>query len=124
MKIIGTGIDIVSNSRIKKKAEASQLFVDKILTSAEQEYCNNMKNYIQNIAGRFAVKEAIYKVLSARMDRLYFCDIEISSDGAMPVITENCRTGKYIKENRLGYSISISHEEEFSVGYSIFWEEQ
>ena len=63
--IIGHGIDIVATERIRHMLdEHGQRVLDRCFTSAEQAYCaKSEKRYIEHLAGRFAVKEAILKVL-------------------------------------------------------------
>jgi phosphopantetheine--protein transferase-like protein len=124
MKIIGTGIDIVSVQRLEEKIKNNPALEEKLFTPDEIAYCRDKVNYAENMAGRFAAKEAIYKVMSPYIPGLYFKDIEITSNGNKPEITQNCSIYKFLKENGYGYSISISHEREHAVASAIFWEEK
>jgi len=65
MPILGHGIDIVETARIKRSVEEhGQRFLDRVFTPAEQRYCAaNVKRYYEHLAGRFAAKEAVLKVL-------------------------------------------------------------
>src|SRR6266853_437039 len=65
MPILGHGIDIVETARIKRLAdEHGAHFLDRVFTPAEQQYCaRNPKRYFEHLAGRFAAKEAVLKVL-------------------------------------------------------------
>ncbi len=65
MPILGHGIDIVETERIRRMLEEhGQRFLDRCFTPAEQAYCGrNAKRHIEHLAGRFAAKEAILKVL-------------------------------------------------------------
>src|SRR5688500_11359705 len=65
MPILGHGIDIVETARIRQLVdEHAQRFLDRCFTPREQEYCSrNPKRYIEHLAGRFAAKEAILKVI-------------------------------------------------------------
>jgi holo-[acyl-carrier protein] synthase len=65
MPIVGHGIDIVETSRIRQLVEHhGQHFLDRCFTPREQAYCGrNPKRYFEHLAGRFAAKEAILKVL-------------------------------------------------------------
>ena len=65
MPILGHGIDIVETSRIRQLVENhGRHFLDRVFTSREQEYCElNRKRYFEHLAGRFAAKEAVLKVL-------------------------------------------------------------
>ena len=65
MPIVGHGIDIVETARIKQMVEEhGQRFLDRCFTPAEQAYCRlHPKRYYEHLAGRFAAKEAVLKVL-------------------------------------------------------------
>jgi holo-[acyl-carrier protein] synthase len=63
--IVGHGIDIVETDRIHRMLEEhGQRFLDRCFTPAEQAYCaKNTKRRTEHLAGRFAAKEAVLKVL-------------------------------------------------------------
>jgi holo-[acyl-carrier protein] synthase len=64
MPIIGHGIDLVEVARIgRMHADHGRHFLDRCFTPAEQAYCLDHKFPETHLAGRFAAKEAILKVL-------------------------------------------------------------
>ena len=65
MPILGHGIDIVETLRVKRLVdEHGQRFLDRCFTPSEQDYCSRSpKRYYEHLAGRFAAKEAVLKVL-------------------------------------------------------------
>jgi holo-[acyl-carrier protein] synthase len=65
MAIVGHGIDIVETARLRRSVEAhGGHFLDRVFTAAEQAYCaRSRKRYFEHLAGRFAAKEAVLKVL-------------------------------------------------------------
>src|SRR3954464_12082737 len=65
MPIVGHGIDIVETARIKRSVdEHGERFLERVYTPAERKYCmRNKKRYFEHLAGRFAAKEAVLKVL-------------------------------------------------------------
>jgi holo-[acyl-carrier protein] synthase len=65
MNVIGHGIDLVETARIKHlHEEHGKHFLDRVFTPAEQAYCSaNPKRYFEHLAGRFAAKKALRKVL-------------------------------------------------------------
>lgn len=82
---IRTGVDIIEVNRIKESIEQiGQVFVDRIFTEKEQEYCeksNKMK--YQHYAARFAAKEAIFKAISKNINNTsnwLWKNIEIYND--------------------------------------------
>src|SRR5438477_3922577 len=83
MPILGHGIDIVETDRIKRSVnEHGQRFLDRVYTAVEQEYCSrNPKRRFEHLAGRFAAKEAVLKVLGTGWrGGIAWTDIEIVKD--------------------------------------------
>ena len=80
MPILGHGIDIVETARVKRLVdEHGQRFLDRCFTPAEQQYCSNSpKRYYEHLAGRFAAKEAVLKVLGTGWrGGIQWTDIEV-----------------------------------------------
>ena len=80
MPIVGHGIDIVETARVKRLVdEHGQRFLDRCFTHAEQEYCAlSPKRYYEHLAGRFAAKEAVLKVLGTGWrGGIQWTDIEV-----------------------------------------------
>ena len=66
MQNFGIGVDIESVSRFKKEGlDINSLFLNKIFTKDELEFCFSKKNYAQHLAARFAGKEAVIKALGS-----------------------------------------------------------
>ena len=64
--ILGIGHDMCDQRRIASLLERfGTRFTSRILSSSEQAELGARKNKVAYIAGRFAVKEAVYKALSA-----------------------------------------------------------
>ena len=83
MPILGHGIDIVETARIRRLLdEHGQRFLDRCFTPNEQAYCSkNTKRYLEHLAGRFAAKEAVLKVLGTGWrGGIAWTDIEIASE--------------------------------------------
>ena len=66
------GTDIIEVSRIEKLIkEKGNKFKNRIYTKKEIDYCESKGlNKYQHYAGRFAAKEAIFKVLGAKFLKL------------------------------------------------------
>lgn len=72
--MIETGIDIIEIDRIEAAVQRhGQRFLDRIFTENEQR---QSAGRAESLAGRFAAKEAAFKVLGARYD---WCDVEVRS---------------------------------------------
>ncbi|MCC6421947.1 MAG: holo-ACP synthase [Phycisphaerales bacterium] len=83
MPILGHGIDIVETSRIRRMHdEHGQRFLDRCFTLLEQQYCAaSHKRYYEHLAGRFAAKEAVLKVLGTGWrGGIAWTDIEIAPE--------------------------------------------
>lgn len=124
MPIVGHGIDIVETERIRRLTlEHGQRFLDRCFTPAEQSYCNrNEKRRFEHLAGRFAAKEAILKVIGTGWSGgIAWTDIEILPSAAgQPLVT---LTGETLAiAQRLGIThwfVSISHIETHATASAI-----
>ncbi len=116
MSVLGHGIDIVETARIRLLVqEHGQRFLDRCFTASEQKYCaRNPKRYYEHLAGRFAAKEAILKVLGTGWrGGIAWTDMEILPEpSGQPKL---CLSGECLRvASELGISlwhISISHIE-------------
>jgi len=64
MQIVAHGVDLVRCDRIERMwADHGDRFLDRVYTPAEREYCLNCKTPVQRLAGRFAAKEAVMKLV-------------------------------------------------------------
>jgi len=111
--IEGIGVDIVSNSRIKKLYKRfGEKFLRKIFTDREINYCLSYSNPVPHLAARFAGKEAVIKALE-KPERLKLKDIEIiNNQNGAPVVLIFGVEKKKIK-------ITLSHEKNYTVAFVI-----
>jgi holo-[acyl-carrier protein] synthase len=84
MKVIGIGTDIVECLRIAQMIERhGELFIGRVYTPWEIEYCTARKAATQHYAGRWAAKEAILKCLGTGWSRgISWTDMEVRNDEA------------------------------------------
>ena len=62
--IVGLGTDIIEIVRIGQMIERhGEIFLQRVYTDGEIRYCQRRKECYQHFAGRFAVKEAVFKAL-------------------------------------------------------------
>jgi holo-[acyl-carrier protein] synthase len=124
MSVLGHGIDIVETSRIRRLVEEhAEHFLDRCFTPAEQAYCAaNPKRYFEHLAGRFAAKEAVMKVLGTGWrGGIAWTDIEVlKEESGQPKIS---LSGESLQiANQMGISkwhISISHIETHATASAI-----
>jgi holo-[acyl-carrier protein] synthase len=81
MNILGIGTDIVECLRIAQMIERhGELFVGRVYTPSEIEYCSSRKAATQHYAGRWAAKEAVLKALGTGWVRgIAWRDVEVRS---------------------------------------------
>ena len=124
MKILGIGVDIVDNSRIKKSVK-SIAFVNRIFTKSEIVEANKIKNRNSYYAKRFAAKEAFSKSIGTGFqNNLNFSDISILKDRmGKPtfVITDKIKKiiKKRFKTDSFNFFLSITDEKKYSIAYVI-----
>ena len=83
MTLIGIGTDLVECLRIAQMIERhGELFITRVFTQHEFDYCSTRKAATQHYAGRFAAKEAILKAMGTGWaPGISWRDIEIRNDG-------------------------------------------
>jgi len=124
MKILGIGVDIIENSRIKLSMKNS-LFIKRIFTSSEIRIAKKTKNKIAYYAKRFAAKEAFSKSIGTGFrDNLNFKDISVINDKmGKPTFILNEKIKKIIKKrfkiSSYNFFLSISDEKKYSIAYVI-----
>ncbi|MCT4595824.1 MAG: holo-ACP synthase [Anaeromicrobium sp.] len=119
--IKGIGIDIIEIYRIEEAIKRNKRFIERIFTQREIEYFQKVNYNTNTIAGNFAAKEAIMKVLGTGLRNFKLKDIEVVRNelGKPEVILYN--NAQRIKE-QLGISniiISISHSKKYAVANAI-----
>ena len=110
------GTDICNPRRIKAIYKRfGDKFLNRILTSKEKDYVKSSKKlFLYRLAGRYAAKEAIAKVLGSGIGKdVSFQDIEIlRNDKNAPAIKLSKGAQKLAEEQELKkWSLSISHED-------------
>jgi len=125
MKIIGIGVDIVENSRIKKLI-ANNSFLNRVFTNKEILISKKIKNKTSYFAKRFAAKEAFVKSLGTGFRYgLNLKDISIINDKlGKPSFFINKKIKNLImkrfKINSFNFFLSISDEKKYSIAFVVF----
>ncbi len=122
MKVFGIGTDIVECDRIAEMIEKHDtLFIDRVYTPTEIEYCSVRKAAVQHYAGRWAAKEAVLKALGTGWAKgVSWTDIEIRNEmGGQPRV----RLGGGAREvcEQKGITeilVTISHCEAYATAYA------
>ena len=124
MEIIGIGVDIVKNSRIKKSI-LNKSFLYRVFTNEEILISKNTKNKSSYFAKRFAAKEAFSKSLGTGFrDGFNFKDISVINDKlGKPSFFISKKIKNMIKKKfkirKFNFFLSISDEEKYSIAFVI-----
>ena len=124
MKILGKGVDIIENKRIKNLIKSSQ-FINRIYTLSELKQSSLAKNKTNYFSKRFAAKEAFAKALGTGFrNNLNFKDIEIINDKmGKPYYTKTIKIKKVVQKNfnvkNFNCFLSVSDEEKYSTAFTI-----
>ena len=125
MKVIGIGVDIVDNSRIKKSI-LNKSFLYRVFTNDEILISKNIKNKVNYFAKRFAAKEAFAKSLGTGFRNDFnFKDISVINDKlGKPSFFISKKIKNMIKKkfkiNTFNFFLSISDEKKYSIAFVIF----
>jgi holo-[acyl-carrier protein] synthase len=123
MKIVGQGLDLIECERVAVVVERhGQRFLDRVLTPCEQAYCNTHRDAIPRIAGRFAAKEAILKMLGTGWrGRIAWTDMEITNDPAgRPQVALTGHTAEISTEQGISHVlVSITHTANYAAATAI-----
>jgi holo-[acyl-carrier protein] synthase len=123
MPILGLGTDIVECLRIAQMIERhGELFISRVYTDLEIEYCSARKAATQHYAGRWAAKEAVLKALGTGWQRgISWRDIEIRNDrhGAPSVVLRAGAREVFEMAGMERMHITISHCRCHAVAYAV-----
>jgi len=124
MLIIGNGVDIVENKRIKNSLKIKG-FINRVFTQNEINKSKKLSNKTNFFAKRFAAKEAFVKALGEGFrNNINFNDIDISNDNkGKPSINISNNIKKFLKRklklNKYKIFLSLSDEKKHSIAYVI-----
>ena len=124
MKILGIGVDIVENKRIKVLIR-NKNFIKRTFGSSEIKLSKNFSNKTNYFAKRFAAKEALAKSIGTGFrNNLNLKDIEILNDNiGKPYYFKTSKINNIIikkfKVKNFDMFLSISDEKDYSVAFTI-----
>lgn len=123
MEIVAHGIDLVDCPRIRQMMKRhGKRFLDRVFTAGEQAYAKTNRNRIEKLAGRFAAKEAILKLVGTGWrGKIAWTDIEIINDSTgQPKVALDGEVKKIA--GKLGIeqiSVSITHTADFAIASAV-----
>ena len=124
MKILGIGVDIIQNKRIKDSIK-NHKFKNRIYSTNELKLSSYSKNKTSFFSKRFAAKEAFAKALGTGFrNNLNFKDIEIMNDKLSKTYYAKTKkitqiVKKEFKVKNFNCFLSISDEKDYSTAFAI-----
>ena len=124
MKIIGNGVDIIDNDRIKKSIKNND-FINRIFSKKEINESKKKKNRTNFFAKRFAAKEAFVKSIgSGFRNGINFKDISIKNktSGKPEIYINNkirAKLNKKFKTRKFKIFLSLADEKKHSIAFVI-----
>ena len=124
MKILGIGVDLVKNQRIKLLIKKNN-FIKKIFSKKEIDHFKKYRNNDNYYSKRFAAKESFSKAFGTGIrNDLNFKDIEILNNKlGKPYFLKNKKIDKLIdkrfKTKKYNLFLSISDEKDYSIAFTI-----
>lgn len=123
MNVVAHGVDFVEIRRIADMHRRyGERFLDRVFTPAEQEYCRSRKRCLEHLAGRFAAKEAVLKVLGTGWRHgIAWTDIEVrNAASGEPGVTLGGRCSELARlRGIVRVLISISHTDTHAMASAI-----
>lgn len=119
---IAIGTDIVNVNRIQRIiSEKKDRFYTRIFTEREVDYISKGGNKATTVAGIFAAKEAISKVLGTGIGSIEWKEIEIlHHENGKPYVNILGKGKEKLKDiGKTNIDISISHETDYAIAFAI-----
>jgi holo-[acyl-carrier protein] synthase len=121
-QLISIGTDIIECVRIAQMIEKhGEVFLQRVFTHREIEYCSSRKAATQHYAGRWAAKEAVLKVLGTGWARgIQWTDLEIQNEvSGAPIMKLSGKAAEIAKERGIQeVMVSISHCRAYATAFA------
>ena len=124
MKILGIGVDIIQNKRLKNLI-FNKTFLSRTFSKNEIKISKNISSKTNYFSKRFAAKEAFAKSIGTGFrDNLNFKDIEILNDKkGKPFYLKSKKIDTIVKKKfkikNYNLFLSISDEKDYSIAFTI-----
>ena len=123
MEIVAHGIDLVDCPRIEEMIKRhDRRFLDRVFTAAEQAYAEANKDRVEKLAGRFAAKEAILKLIGTGWrGKIAWTDIEVvNNDVGQPEVGLDGEVKKIADGLGITHiNVSITHTANFAIASAV-----
>lgn len=123
MIIFGIGIDVVEVDRIESAIERlGDVFLTRLFTDREREYCARQKRPALHYAARFAAKEAVSKALGTGIGgQAGWLDMEVerAESGAPRMLFSGNAADFLVQQGILEVQVSLSHAKEYAAANAV-----
>ena len=123
MKIIAHGIDLVDFGRIEEMLEKHpQRFLKRVYTQTEQADADKHVRRVEKLAGRFAAKEAVMKLIGTGWrDGIAWTDIEVVNNPlGQPIVNITGKVKELADEKGIEQiTLSITHTANFAIASAV-----
>jgi holo-[acyl-carrier protein] synthase len=123
MKIIAHGIDLVDFDRIEQMLDRHEdRFCERVFTPRERADADKVKNRIEKLAGRFAAKEAVMKLVgSGWRGGVAWTDIEVVNNAlGRPIVTLSGKLKELAEQQQIEQiTMSITHTANFDIASAV-----
>ena len=123
MRVVCHGIDLVDCRRIGELVERhGARFLNRVFTPVEQAYSDKHRRRVERLGARFAVKEAVMKMLGVGwQDGIAWTDIETYNDRlGKPMVRLSGVIAQLAKEMGIDQvSVSITHTSDLAIASAI-----
>ena len=123
MKILGIGVDIIENKRIRNLIN-NKSFVSRTFGEKEMYLAKKFKNKINYYAKRFAAKEAFAKALGIGISKgLNFNEIEVKNNNfgkpSMVIKANSLKVTRKILKKKFKVFLSLSDDKPYAIAIVI-----
>ncbi len=123
MKMILHGIDLVDFPRIESMVERhGERFLERVFTQREQSDAQAVHNRVEKLAGRFAAKEAVLKLLGTGWrGKIAWTDIEVINNASgQPEVRIDGEVKRIANEAGVKeIALSITHTANFAIASAV-----
>ncbi|MCK4998501.1 MAG: holo-ACP synthase [Anaerohalosphaera sp.] len=123
MKIVAHGIDLVDFPRLEEViVRHGDRFLNRVFTKREQAAADAVKNRFEKLAGRFAAKEAVLKLIGTGWrGKIAWTDIEvINNELGQPIVHITGEVKRIADQAGIEQiTLSISHTANFAMASAI-----
>lgn len=109
--VLGIGLDVAAVDRIAHAmiGERGELFLERVFTRREREFCDRRADRADAYAARFAAKEAFVKALGVPKG-ISWQHIEVVRDGGAPELLLTGKAEEVMRERGARALLTLSHD--------------